>query len=81
MKISHNWLREYVAHQWEWPELVERLTMAGLELEGIDDIASRLKGVLVAEVTACERHPDAAPQLPMLRRGGARGAPAQHRNQ
>ncbi len=59
MKISHNWLREYVPHQWDWPELVERLTMAGLELEGIDDIATRLKGILVGEVTACERHPNA----------------------
>ncbi len=59
MKISHNWLRDYVAHQWDWPELVERLTMAGLELEGIDDIAARLNGVLVGEVTACERHPNA----------------------
>ena len=59
MKISHNWLREYVSHSWEWPELVERLTMAGLELEGIDDVGSRVQGVIVGEVTACQRHPNA----------------------
>lgn len=59
MKISHNWLREYVAHQWDWRELVERLTMAGLELEGVDDVGERLRGVVVGEVSSCQPHPNA----------------------
>ena len=59
MRISHNWLREYVPHPWDWRELVDRLTMAGLELEEVDDLGRRLRGVVVGEVKECEHHPNA----------------------
>ena len=59
MRFNEAWLREWVNPAIDTDTLVQQLTMAGLELEGIDDIASRLKGVIVAEVTACERHPNA----------------------
>ena len=41
MKITYNWLKEYVDFAWDWPELVERLTMAGLEFEGVEDLGAR----------------------------------------
>ena len=59
MKITCDWLREYVDYDWHWPELVERLTKAGLELEGVVDMARQLEGVIVGHVLEVEAHPDA----------------------
>jgi phenylalanyl-tRNA synthetase beta chain len=59
MKITYKWLKDYVDFPWEWPELVERLTMAGLEREGVEDLAARLKGVVVGTVVDRQQHPNA----------------------
>jgi phenylalanyl-tRNA synthetase beta chain len=59
MKITRNWLAEYVDVPWAWPELVERLTLSGLELEGADDLGARFAGVVVGRVLECGRHPNA----------------------
>ncbi len=59
MKITYNWLKEYVDFSWGWPELVERLIMAGLEQEGVVDLAERYEGVVVGRVLECHNHPDA----------------------
>ena len=59
MKITCNWLAEYVEFDWDWRELVERLTKAGLELEGAIDFEERYAGVVVGEVLECGRHPNA----------------------
>ena len=59
MKITCNWLKEYVDFPWDWPELVERLTMAGLEFEGIDDLGKRYEGVVIGRVNACRPHENA----------------------
>lgn len=59
MKITTKWLSEYVDCAWDWQKLVERLTMSGLEFEGVDEIAARFEGVVVGHVLECERHPNA----------------------
>jgi len=59
MKISTDWLREWVAVEDSPAALGERLTMAGLEVEGIAPAAPEFRGVIVAEIVGCERHPDA----------------------
>ena len=59
MKITCNWLKDYVDYSWDWPELVERLTMAGLEYEGVDDLGKRLDGVVVGRIEACRPHENA----------------------
>ena len=59
MKITYNWLREYVDFPWDWNELVERLTMAGLEREGVVDLEQRYKGIVVGRVLECRKHPNA----------------------
>ncbi len=59
MKITRNWLAEYVDVPWAWPELVERLTLSGLELEAADDLGARFAGVVVGRVQECRRHPNA----------------------
>lgn len=62
MKISYNWLKEYVDFDWAPSELGHRLTMAGLEVEGVElfeTLKGSLKGVVVGEVKSCVRHPNA----------------------
>lgn len=59
MKISTKWLREWVSVEATTNELADRLTMAGLEVEGISPAAPEFSGVIVAEIVSCEQHPDA----------------------
>ena len=59
MKFSENWLRELVSIKADRDELCHKLTMAGLEVEGVEPIGSALEGVVVAEITECEPHPNA----------------------
>lgn len=59
MKVSEQWLREWVTPQIDSDELVEQLTMAGLEVDGIEPVAGDFRGVVVAEIQQAEQHPDA----------------------
>ena len=59
MKISLKWLREYVDVDWDVRELVERLTMAGLEEESVEDLGASLSGIVVGKVVEREQHPNA----------------------
>ena len=59
MKFSEQWLREWVDPQLETGELVEQLTMAGLEVDSVEPLGEGLAALLVAEVVAVEAHPDA----------------------
>ena len=59
MKISEKWLREWVNPDISTEELGQQLTMAGHELDGVEPVAGDFTGVIVAEITAAEQHPDA----------------------
>ena len=59
MKFSESWLRESVDPAISTAELVEQLTMAGLEVEGTEPVAAVFDGIVVAEVTAVVPHPNA----------------------
>jgi phenylalanyl-tRNA synthetase beta chain len=59
MKISFNWLKDYVSFEQSPEEIAELLTLAGLEVEEIQQIGSRLDGVVVGEVLECTQHPNA----------------------
>ncbi len=59
MKISHNWLKEYVPHELSPQELADLLTMAGLEVEDVEPIGSPLDGVVVGHVLDVRQHPNA----------------------
>ncbi len=59
MQISEAWLRAYVNPAISTEELVEQLTMAGLEVDSIQPAAADFSGVVVGEVLAMEQHPDA----------------------
>jgi phenylalanyl-tRNA synthetase beta chain len=59
MRISADWLSEWVDVPDDIAGLAHALTMAGLEVEGIDAAAGDLTGIVVGQVLAAERHPDA----------------------
>jgi len=62
MKISYNWLRQFLQLDWEAEKTGELLTDLGLEVEGIEKIESvkgGLQGVVVGEVLTCVQHPNA----------------------
>ncbi|MDP2540768.1 phenylalanine--tRNA ligase subunit beta [Tenacibaculum discolor] len=62
MKISYNWLQQFLQTDWEADKTGELLTDLGLEVEGIETVESikgSLKGVVVGEVKTCEKHSNA----------------------
>lgn len=59
MKISLNWLRDWVETGDDVPALAHALTMAGLEIEGVAAAGPQLPGVVVGEVKSVTKHPDA----------------------
>lgn len=59
MKISEQWLRQWVSPNNTSEQLAEQLTMAGLEIEDRYAVARAFSGVVVGEVISVEQHPDA----------------------
>lgn len=59
MKITEKWLREYVDFSWSSEELSERLTMLGLEVEGMQKLGGEFAGIVVAQVLSRDKHPNA----------------------
>jgi len=59
MKVTLNWLKQYVAFDWSPEELSERLTMIGIEVEGVVKLGGELDGVVVAQVITKDKHPNA----------------------
>ncbi|WP_102796924.1 phenylalanine--tRNA ligase subunit beta [Bowmanella denitrificans] len=59
MKFSEKWLREWVNPAISTEALSEQLSMAGLEVDGVEAVAPDFSGVLVGEVVECGQHPDA----------------------
>ena len=61
MKISYNWLKDYLECDLSPEEVAEALTSIGLEVDGVEqveEIPGGLAGVIVAEVVECVDHPD-----------------------
>jgi len=59
MKFSVNWLREFVDLPGNVVEIAELLTLAGVETENIETRGTRIDKVIVAQITASSRHPNA----------------------
>jgi len=59
MIFSEQWIREWVNPALDTDALVEQLTMAGLEVDAVNGVASEFSGVIVAEVLKVTAHPDA----------------------
>ena len=59
MKISEQWLREWVSPALSTEELAHQITMAGLEVDAIEPVAGEFSEVVVAQIISAEQHPDA----------------------
>ncbi|MHA7863106.1 phenylalanine--tRNA ligase subunit beta [Flagellimonas marinaquae] len=62
MKISYNWLKQFLQIDWDAQKTGELLTDLGLEVEGItpfESVKGGLKGIVVGHVLTCEPHPNA----------------------
>jgi phenylalanyl-tRNA synthetase beta chain len=62
MKISYNWIKQFLQTDWDATKTGELLTDLGLEVEGIEtkeSIKGSLKGIVVGEVLTCIQHPNA----------------------
>ena len=62
MRISYNWLKQFIKIDLAAEETADLLTDLGLEVEGVDKYESLkggLQGVVVGHVLTCEKHPDA----------------------
>ena len=62
MKISYNWLKQFLQIDWDAQKTAELLTDLGLEVEGIsqfESVKGGLKGIVVGHVLTCEKHPNA----------------------
>ena len=59
MKISYNWLKELIDLDLSPEETAEKLTLIGLEVEGVTQYGNKLEGVVVGEVLDVSHHPNA----------------------
>ncbi len=59
MKITYNWLKRYIDIPYSPEELVDKLTMAGIEVEEVSKTNTIPEGVIVAEILERKQHPDA----------------------
>ena len=59
MKFTVPWLKEHLDTDAPLPEIVDKLTMIGLEVENVEDKASLLKPFVIASVISAEKHPNA----------------------
>jgi phenylalanyl-tRNA synthetase beta chain len=62
MKISYNWLKDFINLSAGPEELSEILTSIGLEVEGteeFEEVKGGLKGIVMGEVLTCQKHPNA----------------------
>ena len=62
MKISYNWLKQFINLDWEPEKTSELLTNLGLEVEGVEKYSSikgDLEGIIVGHIEKCEKHPNA----------------------
>ncbi|WP_300567774.1 phenylalanine--tRNA ligase subunit beta [Flavobacterium sp.] len=62
MKISYNWLKQFIKTDWDSEKTASMLTDLGLEVEGVDkyqSVKGGLEGIVVGHVLTCIQHPNA----------------------
>lgn len=61
MKLSYNWLKDYLKCSLTPQQIADAMTSIGIEVDGVEEqeqIPGGLAGVVVAKVVECEAHPD-----------------------
>jgi len=59
MRVSYNWLKDYVEFSLTPQQVADKLTMAGLEVEGLEYLGEGIDGVIVGRIAAMKPHPSA----------------------
>jgi phenylalanyl-tRNA synthetase beta chain len=62
MRISYNWIKQFIKIDWKSDETAALLTDLGLEVEAVEafeSVSGGLKGIVVGHILTCEKHPDA----------------------
>jgi phenylalanyl-tRNA synthetase beta chain len=59
LQISYNWLKKYIDINFTPEDLSEKLTMAGLEVEGVEYLGEGLEDIVIAKIEEIKEHPDA----------------------
>src|SRR5213594_126309 len=59
MKVTLNWLKQYVAFDGSPDELRERLPLIGIEVASVQKLGGEFEGVVVAQILSSEKHPNA----------------------
>jgi phenylalanyl-tRNA synthetase beta chain len=57
MKVTLNWLKQYVDFDWPPAELTERLTMLGLEAENVQKVGGEFEGIVIAQILTKDKVP------------------------
>jgi len=57
MKVTLNWLKQYVDFDWSPEQLAERLTMLGLEVESVTKVGGEFEGIVVAQILTKDKVP------------------------
>src|SRR5580698_6080690 len=57
MKVTLNWLKQYTEFNWSPEDLAERLTMIGIEVEGMKKLGGEFEGVVVAQILTKDKVP------------------------
>lgn len=59
MRVSYNWLKEYVDITISPQELADRLTLAGLAVDAVEEVGAEIENVVTGRITKIEKHPNA----------------------
>jgi len=59
MKISYNWLKDYIDLKLSPQELGEKLTLHGLEVDAVEQVGSNFNNVVIGEILDVREHPNA----------------------
>ena len=59
MKFTLNWLLDHLDTDKSLDEIVDKLSMIGLEVENVSDKSEKLKDFIIAKVIDCKPHPNA----------------------
>lgn len=59
MRVSYNWLKEYVSIDISAQELADKLTLSGIAVDAVDNPSAGLDNIVTGRITQIERHPNA----------------------
>ena len=59
VNISRNWISEYINLKVDTNELVDRIKLHSTNVEGVERLGEKIKGIIIGKILEIEKHPDA----------------------